>query len=105
MEIRFDKEYLSELYYEGKCSEKKYRYQPDIARRYKRCIDLMESVPSIESLYQYHALNYKVLSGDKQGISSVRVNNQYRIEFTVAEAGAERVVTVCNILDLSNHYK
>ncbi len=105
MEIKFDKKYLSELYYKGRCSDKKHRYQPDIARRYQRCIDLMESVPSIESLYQYHSLGYKILEGDKKGISSVRVNDQYRIEFTVTVIDVETLITICNILDLSNHYK
>ncbi len=105
MEIKFDKKYLSELYYTGKCSDKKRRYQPDIARRYQRCIDLMESVPALESLYQYNALKYKALEGDKKGISSVRVNDQYRIEFTVTKIETEEIVTICNILELSNHYK
>ena len=105
MEIRFDKEYLSELYYTGKCSDRKHRYQPDIARRYQRCIDLMESVPTLEGLYQYHSLRYKTLEGDKKGISSVRVNDQYRIEFAVTTVETETIVTICNILELSNHYK
>jgi proteic killer suppression protein len=45
MEIKFEKEYLSELYYEGKCSDKKHRFQPHIVKKYSKCIDLLESVP------------------------------------------------------------
>ncbi len=105
MEIKFEKEYLSELYYNGKCSDKKHRFQPDIARRYKRTVDLMESVSGIEGLYQYHSLNYKVLAGDKKGISSVRVGDQYRIEFTAETKDMDTPVAICNILELSNHYK
>ena len=105
MDIKFDREYLSELYYTGKCSDKKHRYQPDIARRYKRCIDLMESVPTLESLFQYNSLRYKALEGDKKGILSVRVNDQYRIEFTATMVETETLVTICNILEFSNHYK
>jgi proteic killer suppression protein len=59
----------------------------------------------VEDLFVINSLNYEVLKGDRQGISSIRVNNRYRIEFTVREAGTESVVTVCNILELSNHYK
>lgn len=33
------------------------------------------------------------------------VNDQYRIEFTVKQSTSETVVTICNILELSNHYK
>ena len=29
MDIVFEKEYLSELYYQGKCTDKKHRFQPD----------------------------------------------------------------------------
>ena len=45
------------------------------------------------------------LKGKKAGISSIRVNDQYRIEFTVKQIGSETIVNVCNILELSNHYK
>ncbi len=33
MQIVFQKEYLSELYYNGKSSDKKHRFQPDIVKR------------------------------------------------------------------------
>ena len=46
-----------------------------------------------------------MLKGDKQGIESVRVNNQYRIEFKTTKIMSEIVVTLCNIQELSNHYK
>jgi proteic killer suppression protein len=105
MEIRFEKKYLSELYYNGQSNDKNYRFQPQVVRKYQRCIDLLEGATSIETLYQYNALNYKILKGDKAGISSVRINDQYRIEFTVTKVETETFVTVCNILELSNHYK
>jgi proteic killer suppression protein len=105
MNIKFDKKYLSELYYKGKCSDKKHRFQPQIIKKYQLCIETLESVPGIESLYKYHSLNYEVLKGDKKGISSVRVNQQYRIEFVASQIEKETVVTVCNILELSSHYK
>lgn len=46
-----------------------------------------------------------MLKGDKAGISFVRVNNKYRVEFTVRDSIEEPIVTVCNIIELSNHYK
>ena len=62
MEIRFDKQYLKDLYCTGKTE-------------------------------------------DKAGRESVRVNDQYRIEFKSFKLESEIVVTICNILELSNHYK
>ena len=52
-----------------------------------------------------NSLNYEMLKGDKAGISFVRVNNKYRVEFTVRDSIEEPIVTVCNIIELSNHYK
>lgn len=60
---------------------------------------------SVEQLYPIRSLNYEVLQGDKKGISSVRINLQYRLEFTVREVLNEQIVTVCRLLEISNHYK
>jgi proteic killer suppression protein len=105
MEVTFEKDYLRDLYKTGKTADKKHRFQPEIVRKYQRCIDTLLGAKDIEVLYNIHSLNYEVLKGDKQGVSSVRVNKQYRIEFTVKDNGAEPLITVCNILELSNHYK
>ena len=34
-------------------------------------------------------------------VESVRVNNQYRLEFKSSEVSG---ITICNIIELSNHY-
>lgn len=105
MVVTFEEKYLSELYETGTTTDKKHRFQSEIARKYRYCIKLLESASSIESLYQVKSLHYEVLKGKKKGISSIRVNIQYRIEFIVTYESTEPVITVCNILELSNHYK
>lgn len=104
MEITFAQKYLEELYDTGSTSDKKHRFQPQIVKRYIRVINTMRSVDSIDDLKRYNSLNYEKLIGDKKGVESVRVNDQYRIEFQSTEIEGEMVVTVCNILELSNHY-
>lgn len=104
MQIRFDKEYLSELYYTGKCSDKKHRFQPKVIRNYVKRIITLAEAPSIEALYVLNSLNYEVLSGNKEGISSIRIDHKYRLEFKVEQL-TEPIITVCNILDITNHYK
>ena len=104
MIVTFDKDYLRELYETGK-GDKKHRFQPDIIKRYRKGIDLIKSANKVEDLFLLPSLRYEVLKGDKAGISSIRVNDQYRIEFTVSEEENETIVYICNILDLSNHYK
>jgi len=105
MRITFEKEYLQDLYKKGKTTDKKYRFQPQVVKQYCKAIDVLESVSNIEDLYRYKALRYEALRGDKKGLSSVRVNEQYRIEFTVKQVVSEFAVTICNIMELSNHYK
>ena len=104
MIVVFDKEYLRDLYVTGKTDDKKHRYQPEIVRKYRFCIKTIEGIARIEDLFAFNSFHYETLKGDKKGISSIRVNNQYRIEFTVKKESLEPVITVCNILDLSNHY-
>lgn len=102
MEITFDKDYLRELYYDGKTSDKHHRYQPHIIRGYVKAVNILDSVAKVTDLYRYRALHYEKLEGDKQGLGSVRVNDQYRIEFRSSEGEG---ITICNIIELSNHYK
>ncbi len=104
MEVIFDKHYLRELYTTGK-ADKKHRFQPQIVRKYIRIIDLMIEADNVTTLAQYKSLNYEKLKGDKAGLSSVRVNDQYRIEFEEHMKQNEIVATTCNITELSNHYK
>ena len=105
MKITFEKEYLQELYETGKTTSKKYRFRPDVVKRYQLRIETLEGAEDVEKLFAINPLHYEVLKGDKKGISSIRVNDQYRIEFKTTQVVSETVATICNILELSNHYK
>jgi len=105
MEITFDKAYLRELYETGKTSDKKHRFQPQTIRKYRKTIDLLESVSVVEDLFRYNGLRYEALHGDKGGLESVRVDDKYRIEFKTKQVVSETIVTICNIIELSNHYQ
>lgn len=105
MEIHFEQEYPDELYHRGKTKDKKHRFQPNIISRYIRCVDYLAAVLCPEELYQYNSLRFEVLHGDKEGKFSIRVNDQYRIEFTLSKHEEQLMVTICTICELSNHYK
>ena len=105
MIVTFEHEYLRVLYEDGVSPDKKHRFQPDIIRRYQKAINFLKGASSIEALWPSLSLNYEVLSGDKNGRSSVRVNDQYRIEFTVSQNEQAPILTICNVVELSNHYK
>lgn len=105
MLIEFDKDYLRELFEQGRASDKKHRYQPEIIRDYRKCVMFLKRASSVEQLFPIRSLNYEVLQGEKKGISSVRINLQYRLEFTVRNVMGEQIVTICRLLEISNHYK
>ena len=105
MIVAFEKQYLCDLYEKGKSNNKKHRFPPQIIEKYKERIDTLKKANRIEDLFPIAALNYEVLQGSKKGISSIRVNLQYRIEFTVEINEKEIYLTICNIQELTNHYK
>jgi proteic killer suppression protein len=105
MIVTFEKEYLRELYETGKATDKRHRFQPEIVDGYVKGIYRLEKAAKPEDLYKYQSLNYEKLKGDKKGVSSIRATKKYRIEFTEKSEGVEPVITICNVLELSNHYK
>lgn len=104
MIVTFEYEYLKVLYEKGRGPDKKHRFQPDIIRRYQKAINFLKGASSIEALWPIRSLHYEVLSGDKAGLSSVKVNDQYIVEFSVTLNENEPILTICNVVELSNHY-
>ena len=105
MIIVFKETYLEELYTLGKANDKKHRYQPQIIDKYVKVVNLMKHQDNVLGLTKYGSLHYEKLHGDKEGLSSVRVNDQYRIEFIEEMESDKKIATICNITELSNHYK
>ena len=105
MIVTFEKEYLKILYEEGKSPDKKHRFQPNVIKGYQKAINYLKTASCIEALWPIRSLQYEVLVGDKIGRSSVRANDQYRVEFTVTLNEQEPILTICKIEELSNHYK
>lgn len=94
MFIEFDKEYLRELFEQGRTDDKKHRYQPEVIKGYNKCVMMLKRSANIEELYRINSLNYEALKGDKAGISSVRINKKYRLEFTVREIMNEQIINL-----------
>lgn len=105
MIVKFDKEYLEELYLTGKCKDKHHRYQRDVVVKYARRIVTLKAAPTIEALYQLNSLHYEVLVGDQKGLSSIRIDERYRLEFIVSTGLEEPSITICTVTDISNHYQ
>lgn len=104
MIITFEEDYLKEYYETGMSDNKKHRYQPSVIKSYKRSIDYLKAASSKEELYPIKSLHFEALHGKKKGLFSVRAGIHYRIEFTLKETLEEPILTICNIMELSNHY-
>ena len=105
MVVVFDKKYLEELYVDGKTTSKHYWFQPDIVSRYVKVVNIMKNAGNVSDLARLRGLHYEQLVGDKKGLSSVRVNDKYRMEFIEKTEGEQKIATICNIIDLTNHYQ
>jgi proteic killer suppression protein len=51
MKIEFEKEYLCELYYTGKTTDKKHRFQPQVINRYAKCVNALINAEKMEELF------------------------------------------------------
>ena len=105
MIVTFEEDYLRELYEDGQASDKKHRFQPQIIKKYTHVVDLMMAEANVMGLTKYGGLHYEHLHGDKEGLSSVKVNDQYRIEFREIIEGEKTIAEMVSLTVLSNHYK
>lgn len=105
MKIKFEKEYLRELYETGKTKDKKHRFQPQIINAYAKCVKALHSADKMEDLFSFNSLRYERLIGDKKGFSSVRINDQYRLEFREIANPNSLEIEICSLTDITNHYK
>ena len=53
MYIEFDKDYLRELFEQGRTSDKKHRYQPEVIRGYYKCVMFLKRAENVERFTAY----------------------------------------------------
>jgi proteic killer suppression protein len=105
MVVKFNEDYLENLYTKGETGLKKFRFQPQVVRGYQKGVKYLIQAQRREDLFPFKSLHFEALHGDKDGLYSIKANDQYRIEFTLTDSDKEPVVTICNIMELLNHYK
>ena len=102
MDIVFQKDYLSDLYYNGKTRDKQHRYQPEVVRKYVRVVGVLEAVNRMEDLFRFNSLNFEAL---ENGYYSVRIDYHYRLVFQMEAKPGEILLSICKLEDITNHYK
>ena len=105
MQVTFNEDYLKRLYTDGETGIKKLRFQPQIVRGYQKAVKYLIQAKRKEDLFPFKSLHFEALHGDKEGLSSMKVNDQYRIEFREIIEGDKTIAEVVSITELSNHYK
>ena len=104
MIVLFEKDYLRELYEEGKSTDKKHRMPGPVVKKYCLRVETLRNAPFIEALFPLNSLNFEALSGDKAGMYSIRIDLRYRLEFTLQKED-DSTLTICNLQDITNHYE
>lgn len=102
MDVVFQKDYLSDLYYTGKTSDKQHRYQPEVVRKYVQVVGILEAVSRMEDLFRFNSLNFEALDNDYY---SVRIDYHYRLVFQMEAKPGEVLLSICKLEDITNHYK
>jgi proteic killer suppression protein len=87
-------------------TDKKHRFQPQVINGYAKCVRTLMRVTRMEDLFVIKSLNYEKLKGDKNGLSSIRINDQYRLEFReICNSNNILEIEICSLVDITNHYK
>ncbi len=80
--------------------------QKDVIKQFKKKVQVLISVSSLEELKKFSSLNIEALKGDRKGSYSIRLNRQYRLifELTNDESG-DVVLEVILVKEISKHYE
>jgi toxin HigB-1 len=105
MEILFQNQILADLFEGKKVNDKRFKSNPALIKQYVKTVHKLSAVSRIEDLYVLVSLNYEKLSGDREGQSSVRINDQFRLIFEEILSDNEPFQVVMFALEeISNHY-
>ena len=74
-----------------------------VIKKYQKRIDTLAGVTRIEELFTLNSLNFEAL--ESSGNYSIRIDYHYRLEFQVSNSESEPIITICLIMDITNHYE
>jgi toxin HigB-1 len=74
------------------------RWGPEVIKAYRKKIQLILAATDERDLRAMRSLRLEQLSGDRQGTSSIRLNDQFRLILTFKTDG-ERVAVILELVD------
>lgn len=103
MKVYFNNRYLEEL--AGSEPKGKSKYSLEVVTMYRKKLVILGNVKNSSELRAFKSLHFERLQGDKLGLYSIRVNEKFRLEFSINKEINIIIEEVIVIEDLSNHYK
>lgn len=96
MRVEFADQHLSKI-----CTDEAHRLGLPIAviKSARKKLLALEAASDERTLRNLKSLNYKKLTGDRDGQRQIRINDQYRIVFTLDENTKPHTVTIIEIGD------
>lgn len=103
MLVKFENDYLENLFI-GKPLKGKPKYSDVVVSKFKKCVLILKNIENSMELSKFRGLNFETLKGNKKGLYSIRVDDGYRLEFSL-ESDIILLTEIAIIEELSNHYK
>lgn len=107
MKVKFNTKELEAFYITPLENIKgKLPFSKDIIKAFKKKVQILISVESVDDLKQFRSLNFEALKGDRNGEFSIRLNIQYRLIFTIEkERNGDYVLEIILLNEISKHYE
>lgn len=103
MVIRFNSKYLEALAQED--PKGKPRYSAEVITMFRKRLLLISMAENTNDLRALKSLHFELLKGSKQARYSIRINDKFRLEFSIEKEKGIIIEEIIVIEDLSNHYK
>lgn len=80
--------------------------QKDILKQFKKKVQILLSIDSLDELKQFKSLHFEPLKGDRIDDYSIRLNLQYRLIFSILkEENGDLLIEALLIKEISKHYE
>lgn len=102
MEFEFKDKNLFDLYTKGK--SRKYRFEKNVIKNFVKRVASIENANTIFDLRKPPSMRFEKLEG-YQNRFSIRINDQFRLEFDIDFEDENKTKGKVEILTISKHYK
>ena len=75
------------------------RFGPAVVSAFRRRMQTIRTAPDERTFYQSRSLHFEKLKGSRKGQYSMKLNAQWRLIVVLHGAGAQKVVSIIEIVD------